>query len=76
MLVTLDGHQATDYRPFATGWLEGEQAWGRPVDVLQLPDASVLVSDDHAGVIYRITHAPMSAAADIAYDESNESVIP
>ena len=76
MLVTLDGHQATDYRPFATGWLEGEQAWGRPVDVLQLPDASVLVSDDHAGVIYRITHAPMSAAADIAYDDSNESVIP
>lgn len=76
MLVTIDGDEATDYRPFATGWLDGEQAWGRPVDVLQLPDGALLVTDDHAGVIYRITYAAMSAGADIAYDDSNDSVIP
>lgn len=46
------------YEPFATGWLneEKQQAWGRPVDVLIMPDGSMLVSDDQAGVIYRITY--------------------
>jgi len=29
---------------------------GRPVDVLEMPDGSLLVSDDHRGVIYRITY--------------------
>ena len=42
---------------FASGWLEGEQEWGRPNDVLQLPDGSLLVSDDTANAIYRITYA-------------------
>ena len=41
---------------FATGWLEGRYAWGRPVDIKELPDGSLLVSDDFAGVIYRITY--------------------
>ncbi|MBI4692777.1 MAG: sorbosone dehydrogenase family protein [Gammaproteobacteria bacterium] len=40
--------------PFATGWLEGEEAWGRPVAFAQLPDGSILISDDGAGVIYRV----------------------
>lgn len=40
---------------FAEGWLDGGAAWGRPVDVEFLPDGSMLVSDDAAGVIYRIT---------------------
>ncbi len=39
---------------FAQGWLQGEEAWGRPVDVIQLDDGSVLVSDDAANQIYRI----------------------
>ncbi len=39
---------------FAEGWLDGEKAWGRPVDVLVRPDGSLLVSDDKAGVVYRI----------------------
>jgi len=43
---------------FADGWLEGTRAWGRPVDVLELPDGSLLVSDDAADMIYRITYAP------------------
>lgn len=42
---------------FASGWLQGEQAWGRPNDVLQLADGSLLVSDDMANVIYRISYA-------------------
>lgn len=41
---------------FAQGWLSGSQRWGRPVDVLVMPDGSMLVSDDLAGVIYRISY--------------------
>jgi glucose/arabinose dehydrogenase len=41
---------------FAGGWLQGEEAWGRPNDVLQLPDGSLLVPDDKANVIYRISY--------------------
>jgi glucose/arabinose dehydrogenase len=44
------------YSTFAEGWKQGEQAWGRPVDILQMPDGSLLVSDDEAGVIYRIAY--------------------
>ena len=35
---------------------EQQLAWGRPADVLVMPDGSLLVSDDHAGAIYRITY--------------------
>jgi glucose/arabinose dehydrogenase len=58
MLVSLDGDRAISYETFADGWLsdDGAEAWGRPVDVLVLPDGSVLVSDDRAGAIYRITY--------------------
>ncbi len=58
-LVKVDANsKATSYTPFATGWLDesSQKAWGRPVDVLLLPDGSMLVSDDHAGVIYRIVY--------------------
>jgi glucose/arabinose dehydrogenase len=55
-LVKLSGSQAVSYVPFAEGWLQGGQAWGRPVDVLVMPDGALLVSDDMAGVIYRITY--------------------
>ena len=41
---------------FAGGWLQGQDNWGRPNDVLQMPDGSLLVSDDQQGVIYRIAH--------------------
>ncbi len=55
-LVRLQDSKAVAYEPFAEGWLQGESAWGRPADVLVLPDGSLLVSDDQAGAIYRITH--------------------
>jgi glucose/arabinose dehydrogenase len=43
---------------FAEGWLDPQtrQYRGRPVDVANLPDGSLLVSDDFAGAIYRITY--------------------
>jgi len=41
---------------FATGWLEGTAAWGRPVDVIVGPDGAVYVSDDRAGLVYRLTY--------------------
>jgi len=55
-LVRLDNGKAISYEPFATGWLHGTDVWGRPADVLVMPDGSLLVSDDLAGAIYRITY--------------------
>ena len=55
MRVKLAGNQAEEYEVFVDGWLRGAQAWGRPVDVLVMPDGALLVSDDRAGVIYRLT---------------------
>jgi glucose/arabinose dehydrogenase len=55
--VGLRGNEATSYEMFAEGWLRGAVAWGRPADVLVLPDGSLLVSDDKAGRIYRISYA-------------------
>jgi glucose/arabinose dehydrogenase len=57
-LVRLDEtREAAAYEPFARGWLQGESNWGRPVDLEQLPDGSLLVSDDQTGAIYRISYA-------------------
>lgn len=55
-LVKLKDGKAISYEPFAEGWLDkyGMEAWGRPVDIAQLPDGSLLVSDDKANAIYRI----------------------
>jgi len=55
-LVRLQDGKAVAYESFASGWLQGETAWGRPADVLVLPDGSLLVADDQAGAIYRITY--------------------
>lgn len=55
-LVSLHGSQAISYEVFAEGWLKNGRAWGRPVDVLVMPDGALLVSDDRAGVIYRISY--------------------
>lgn len=55
-LVRLESGKAVAYEPFATGWLQGETVTGRPSDVLVLPDGSLLVADDYAGAIYRISY--------------------
>lgn len=47
---------ALGYEPFVEGWLDGQTAWGRPADVLALPDGSLLVSDDTAHAVYRVSY--------------------
>jgi len=66
MLVKLEGNKAVSYTPFAEGWLRGVRAtqgsrtigdaWGRPTDVLVMPDGSLLIADDEASVIYRVSY--------------------
>jgi len=58
MLVKMEGDKAVSYEPFADGWLDdsNDEVWGRPVDLEFLPDGSMLVSDDFADVIYRISY--------------------
>lgn len=56
-LVKLKEGKAVSYEPFVDGWLQDkESVWGRPVDLLQLPDGSLLISDDYGGIIYRLTY--------------------
>lgn len=49
-----DGRAAGPSEPFAEGWNNNGRYLGRPVDVAQLPDGSLLVSDDQVGALYRI----------------------
>jgi len=55
LTVQPDG-KVLDIRPFAEGWLQGQEVWGRPNDVMVMPDGALLVSDDMAGVVYRISY--------------------
>jgi glucose/arabinose dehydrogenase len=55
-VVRLQDKRAVSYEPFVTGWLNGDSAWGRPADVLAMPDGSLLISDDLAGAIYRVSY--------------------
>jgi len=57
MMATVQDNQVTAYQPFIAGWLNAdESSWGRPVALLTLADGSMLVSDDFANVIYRVTY--------------------
>lgn len=49
--------------PFITGFLENNSYIGRPVDVLQMKDGSLLVSDDWNGAVYRVTYGKPKVAA-------------
>jgi glucose/arabinose dehydrogenase len=51
-----DGKGGAKVEPFMTGFVENNNYLGRPVDFLVLKDGSLLVSDDHAGAIYRISY--------------------
>jgi glucose/arabinose dehydrogenase len=44
---------------FAEGWLDNETNTfrGRPVDVANMKDGSMLISDDYVGAIYRVTYS-------------------
>ena len=54
--VKFNGDTLVKVVDFATGWLNNNQAWGRPVDVIVGLDGALYVSDDHADVIYRISY--------------------
>lgn len=57
-LVKIQDGRALSYETFAEGWLRPNgKVWGRPADVLVMPDGALLVSDDEAGAIYRISYA-------------------
>lgn len=57
MMATLENNKIVDYQPFIEGFLnDDEAAWGRPVAVVTMPDGSLLVSDDFANVIYKVTY--------------------
>lgn len=57
-LVKIEDGKSVGYETFAEGWLnhDTQEVWGRPVDVVVMPDGSMLVSDDKGGMIYRITY--------------------
>ncbi len=57
-LVQLEGNTAVGYETFIDGWLDEatQEQFGRPVDILFLPDGSMLISDDYGDAIYRVTY--------------------
>ncbi len=65
--VTLgDDGSPTSYEPLVAGWLAESEGgkrkfWGRPADLLELPDGSLLISDDYQNAIYRLTYAPTAS---------------
>jgi glucose/arabinose dehydrogenase len=58
MRAKVEGGKVIDYGVFAEGFLDNatDKAWGRPVDLQVMPDGALLVSDDQAGAIYRISY--------------------
>lgn len=63
MRVVFDeNHKPKATEVFIDGWLNDGAAWGRPTDVLQLNDGSLLVSDDYSGVIYRVSYGQKTTA--------------
>lgn len=57
MVTTIDKDGKATMEPFAEGWIDANGEYlGRPVDVAQLRDGSILVSDDLAGALYRISY--------------------
>ena len=63
VVAKVNGGKAT-ITPFMTGFLDPatDNFWGRPVDVMQMPDGSLLVSDEQNGAIYRVSHSGRVAA--------------
>jgi glucose/arabinose dehydrogenase len=58
MVTFIDSEGAATTEPFAEGWMDENGEYnGRPVDVTQLKDGSILVSDDFANAIYRISYS-------------------
>ena len=59
MMASIEDCRVVAWQTFAKGWLRRDgKRLGRPVDIAGLPDGSLLVSDDGAGLIYRISYRP------------------
>jgi glucose/arabinose dehydrogenase len=56
MMVTLRSGDVPKYEVFAEGWLQNNQPWGRPVYTQHMKDGSILIADDYAGAIYRVSY--------------------
>ena len=58
MRMHLENGKVKSAHVFADGWMNNQtqEVFGRPVDILQMVDGSILVSDDYAGKIYRISY--------------------
>jgi len=57
MRVALDAAgKPSEYEPFVQGWLQLDRFWGRPADVLVMPDGALLISDDYTGALFRVAY--------------------
>ena len=56
--VQIENDKVVKSEIFADGWLDTEnnKGWGKPVDIMEMPDGSILVSDDVNHCIYRISY--------------------
>ncbi len=55
-MAKIQNSKVIGYETFVSGWLQGQSAWGRPAYTLIMPDGSMLISDDRAGAIYRVSY--------------------
>ena len=64
ILVTLKDNKAVYYQPFVWGFHTATQNWGDPVDLLNMADGSILISDDKANSIYRLSYSGPQSSSD------------
>lgn len=62
MYLNPDG-TVKSWKPFLTGFLVDNKYIGRPVDLLQMPDGSMLISDDWNGAVYRLSYSGPEASS-------------
>ncbi len=55
-VATIEQGRVIKYTPFITGFMKNEETLGRPVAFAELADGSLLISDDYANVIYRVSY--------------------
>lgn len=55
-VATIENNKIVKYTPFITGFMKDEEIFGRPAAILEMPDGSLLISDDYANVIYRVRY--------------------